>query len=193
MPSHKAIFSIEIMLKLSPFSNHFYLTFIQKTSFQKDSSNHRQIKSDFFPETSPDGDQKSYSNSLSTSTCSPFMSLLSPFPRRIVRIKQSIYMCFGLSYFHFIHRTAHCARYSDQHTSIWCHLFQFFASLGFLQFVMKSTLSLIEAGRLWNIFDGGARRKDKPKEIIRKVTENDGVDLGFGEACREQAWDLVGR
>lgn len=79
MPSHKAIFSIKIMLKLSPFSNHFYLTFIQKTSFQKDSSNHRQIKSDFFPETFPDGDQKSYSNSLSTSTCSPFMSLLSPF------------------------------------------------------------------------------------------------------------------
>lgn len=27
--------------------------------------------------------------------------------------------------------------------------------------------------------------------IIRTITENDGVDLGSGEACREQAIDLV--
>lgn len=44
----------------------------------------------------------------------------------IARIKQSIYICFRLSYFHFIHRAAHCARYKDLHTSIWCHLFRFY-------------------------------------------------------------------
>lgn len=57
-----------------------------------------------------------------------FSSFRSSRHRRIVRIKQSIYMCFRLSYFHFIHRAAHCARYTDLHTSIWCHLFQFFFS-----------------------------------------------------------------
>lgn len=97
----------------------------------------------------------------------------------IARIKQSIYMCFRLSYFHFIHRAAHCARYKDLHTSIWCHLFRFFflpatralnsGLLSSFSSEKKSTSSWSRASDWKNVQSG--RNNNKNNRTTQKMME----------------------
>lgn len=137
-----------------------------------------------------DGEPKKiYLISLSTTMCSrDFDSLLarllvlfaSRLPFGIARIKQSIYMCFRLSYFHSIRAEPRAPR--QVYRSTYIHLVSFISI-----FLLHLLVPEILCG-LWKKSTTRSRSKSNAKakyETITKASRNDRVDLKFLEASQE--------
>lgn len=92
----------------------------EKKRFKRSLSNQIDV---FAPKWYLDGDLRRRRKKVFFDFFIPARVSRSRLPLGFVRIKQSIYMCFRLSYFHFIHRARACV--VDLHTSIRCH-FDFF-------------------------------------------------------------------